>query len=270
MLSKEVLSAAGTKGGKRTKHKWTEEERAIVRRDYKGTNASAQQIAHLLGVTQHAVKGQTQMLGIMQQKSPNWTEKEYGILRENIHRKPIGEIAKMLGRSNNSVKIKATRLKLGLRKREGWYTKSEVMEICGVDHKKVQEWIDSGTLPASWHFGTKPQGAGQAQWHIEYEDLRNFLLAYSGELLGRNVDLQQIVWIVSHLPKQWEVCPHSKWIIDNHNVGTCANHNCEEVRQFPFRAGEEVEVIRASKLTTPKPVERRLNATNKPRKEVTK
>ena len=200
-------------------------------------------------------------MGLAMQKSPNWTQKELKILRENVHRKSIGQIAKMLHRSNNAVKVKATRLKLRLRKRAGWYTKSEVMEICGVDHKKVQEWIDSGALKASWHFDTKPCAAGMACWHIEEEDLRNFLLNYCGELLGRNVDLQQVVWIVSHLPKQWEVCPHSKWHIDNHNVGTCANPSCEEVRQFPLEAGEEVRVLRVSKMNRLKRPGRRLNAT---------
>jgi hypothetical protein len=248
---------------KPTNHKWTDEEKAIVRRDYRGTGASAELIAELLGVTRCAVKGQAANMGLLMQKSPPWTQEEYRILKENVHRKSIGQIAKMLGRSNNAVKVKATRLQLAVRKRIGWYTKSEVMEICGIDHKKVQEWIDSGALPATWHFGNKPGGPGLASWHIDYEDLRNFLLVHSGELLGRNVDLQQVVWIVSHLPKQWEVCPHRKWNIDNHNVGKCANPACEEVRQYPLEAGEEVKVLRVSKLSRTKRPRRRLNASKR-------
>lgn len=261
ILRREVLM--GYRRRQTTNHKWTEAEREIVRRDYRGTNASSQEIANRLGVTQFGVKGQAAKMGLQLQKSPNWTQDEYRILRENVHRKSIGQIAKMLGRSTNAVKVKATRLKLGLRKRTGWYTKSEVMEICGVDHKKVQEWIDSGSLPVSWHYGSKPGGPGLASWHIEYEALRNFLLVHCGELLGRNADLQQIVWIVSHLPKQWEVCPHRKWNIDNHNVGTCANPACEEVRQYPFDAEEQVEVLKESKLSKQKRPRWRLNASRK-------
>jgi hypothetical protein len=44
------------------------------------------------------------------------------------------------------------------------------------------------------------------------------------------------------------VCPHKKWNIDNHNVGTCANPECGEVRQFPLNEGEEVVVLKKSKL----------------------
>jgi hypothetical protein len=197
MPSQEILSAAGTKGGKQRKHRWKEEEREIVRRDYKGTNASAQEIADKLGVTKWAVKGQVANLGILQQKSPVWTPHELEKLEGLIHRYAVRQIAKKLHRSANAVKIKATRLKLKLRLREDWYTKQDVCEICGVDHKKVQQWIDSGALKATWHDGKKPSKEGLARWHIEAKDLRTFIITYCGELLGRNVDIQQIVWLLT-------------------------------------------------------------------------
>lgn len=197
MPTKEMLSLAGIKGGQAPKHRWTEEELEIVRRDYRGTIASAQEIADRLGVTKYAVKGQVQKLGIAMQKSPDWTTKELEMLRELIHKHSVPQIAKRLHRSPNAVKIKATRLKLGLRCRTDWYTKREVCEILGVDHKKVQSWIDSGAIEATWHNGRKPQKNGMSMWHITTDSLRRFLIRYSGELLGRNVDIQQIVWIVA-------------------------------------------------------------------------
>ena len=179
------------------KHTWTDVERDIVRRDYNGTNASAERIATKLNVTRNAVKGQVQKMGIAMQKSPPWTEDELEQLADLVHRYPITQIAKKLHRSPNAVKIKATRLKLGLRIRDDWFTKKEVAEICGVDHKKVQSWIDSGALKAAWHTERKPQKNGMAMRHIELADLREFIVNYSGELLGRNIDIQQIVWIVA-------------------------------------------------------------------------
>lgn len=197
MLDKETLSRAGAKGGQAPKHKWTEDEREIVRRDYKGTNASAQQIADRLGVSLWAVKGQASILGILQPKSPPWSRKELDHLEELIHRKSVVEVAKVLHRSPNAVKVKATRLKLKLRSRDDWYTKRDVCEICGVDHKKVQQWINSGALKASWHNGQRPSAKGMAMWHIEGADLKQFIINHSGELLGRNVDIQQIVWLLA-------------------------------------------------------------------------
>lgn len=195
-MTNTILSEAGLKGGHALKHKWIEEERDIVRRDYSGTNVSAREIASRIGVTFCAVKGQIQKMGIAQQKSSPWTPEELEKLSELIHKYSVPTIAKKLNRSTNAVKIKATRLKLGLRTRDGWYTKKEVCEILGVDHKWVQSRIDSGVLRASYHNGRKPQKKGMAYWHIEEADLREYIINYNGELLGRNVDLQQIVWII--------------------------------------------------------------------------
>ena len=177
-------------------HCWTDEERSIVIRDYDGTNKTAQRIADNLGVTLFAVKGQAAKLGIQQQKSPEWTEKELERLAELVHQYSITQIAKRLHRSPNAVQIKATRLKLGLRVRDGWFTKREVSEICGVDHKKVQRWIDNGQLKASYHNGVRPSQNGMYMWHINEVDLRNFIIKNSGQLLGRNTDIQQIVWLL--------------------------------------------------------------------------
>ena len=194
-----TLSAAGVKGGSAPKHQWTEEERAIVRRDYIGTGASAQEIADELGVTKFAVKAQAQKLGIMRQKSPPWTPGELKRLEKLIHRHSVAQIAKKLHRSPNAVKIKSIRLKLDLRLRFDWYTKRDVCEIVGEDHHKVQKWIDSGELKATWHNDRQPSRKGMAMWHIEAKDLKEFIVKHSGELLGRNVDIQQIVWLLTKI-----------------------------------------------------------------------
>ena len=195
-MSNIKLKEAGIKGGKALKHYWNDDERSIVIRDYDGTNETTRRIANNLGVTFFAVKGQAAKLGILQDKSPKWTEGELGQLSELVHRYSITQVAKRLHRSPNAVKIKATRLKLGLRARDGWFTKREVSEICGVDHKKIQVWIDDGRLKASYHNGVRPSQKGMCMWHIDEQDLRDFIINNSGQLLGRNVDIQQIVWLL--------------------------------------------------------------------------
>jgi len=203
-MRRELLSQAGIKGGVAPKHKWTDAERGIARRDYRGTDQSADEIAQYLGVTKWAVKGQLAKMGLLQQKSPPWAEKELERLAQLIHRYSIIGVAHRLHRSPNAVKVKATRLKLQLRTRDDWFTKKEVAEILGVEHKKVQSWINSGALIATYHNGRKPSKLGMAMWHIELKDLRKFIINYSEELLGRNVDVQQIVWIVANDPPTGE------------------------------------------------------------------
>jgi len=47
-----------------------------------------------------------------------------------------------------------------------------------------------------------------------------------------------------------KVCNHPKWILDSQNIGTCANPECEEKRQFPLHKGDLVVVLRESKCNS--------------------
>jgi len=185
------------------KHKWTDEERDIVRRDYNGHNQSAYQLAVKLTqmagdkITFNAVKGQASKMGILSNKSPCWTDEEMEILAKMITRyRPI-TIAKQLHRSLNAVVVKSKRLGLSRRIRDGWFSKKEVCEIMGVDHKKIQGYMDKGDLKASYSTEVKPRQAGGAYWHIKQADLIDFIKNNVGDFQGRNVDLRMIVWLLS-------------------------------------------------------------------------
>ena len=193
---KEALSVAGKHGGSALKHKWAESEKDIVRRDYDGTNNSAERIASRLGVTFNAVKGQVEKMGLAIDKSRRWSLKEEEELAELITQYAPTTVAKRLHRSVNSIVIKAKRRGLSRRYRDGWYTKNEVCEVLGVDHHWIQRRIDEGSLKASYHNGNKPQKNGGACWHIEEQDLREFIISHCGELIGRNVDLFTVTHIV--------------------------------------------------------------------------
>jgi len=192
-----LLSTAGKQGGSALKHKWTESERDIVRRDYHGTNDSAESIANRLGVTLCAVKGQVEKMGLAIDKSRRWSLKEEEELAELILQYAPKTVAIRLHRSVNSVVVKSKRLGISRRFRDGWYTKSEVCEILGVDHHWIQKRIDEGLLKAFYHNDSKPQKSGGACWHIQEQNLKNFLIAHCGELVGRNVDLFTIIHILA-------------------------------------------------------------------------
>ena len=83
----------------RTLHRWTAEEREIIRLDYQGNNESAQRIADRLGVTLLAVKGQIQQLGCGKiTDHQQWTPKQDEMLRELIPSIPVRQIAKKMHR----------------------------------------------------------------------------------------------------------------------------------------------------------------------------
>lgn len=102
-------------------------------------------------------------------------------------------MAKNLHRSVNAVAGRIQRLGLRHRYRDGWYTKTEVCEILGVDQHWVQRRIDAGVLRATYHNGERPGKGGMRMWHIAEKELRGFVIQYPQELNGRNVDIVQLV-----------------------------------------------------------------------------
>jgi hypothetical protein len=183
-------------------HRWTDDERLIVRRDYKGDAASAQAIADGLGISFYAVKAQVQKMGISFQDRHYWTEEEDQRLEELMPHYCPGKVAKLMHRSVNSVVLRSKRLGISRRDRDGWYTKRDVCELLGVDHKWVQLRIDCGALKAQPHNpDMPPQKNGGAFWEIREEDLSEYIRTYPQELIGRNVDIIGLVDILCSLKK---------------------------------------------------------------------
>ena len=184
------------------KHRWTEDEEAIVRQQYRGTHQSCRDIADYLNragakppISQFAVQGRVPKLGIGQRENRRWTEYEINRLREWTGRYSPVVIAEKLKRGVVSVSVKMRKMGLSRRARTGWYTKKDVAEMLGVDHKKVQRWMDDGYLKAV-PYQEMPQKNGGGQWCIDENDLRAFLLRYPQELVGRNLDVCQVFDII--------------------------------------------------------------------------
>ena len=181
-------------------HKWTDDELEIVRRDYRGTRASGLEIANRLGVTYWQVHFALEGMGLNHRWNERyWVAREDRYLEENYDRLTEKQLAGRLKRSKNSIHVRMTRLGLSRRNRDGWYTMKEVCEILGVDHHRIQRWIDDNILVASYHHGHRPQKNGSGYWHIQRCDLVKFIRKYPQELIGRNVDIIQIVEILAGL-----------------------------------------------------------------------
>lgn len=182
-------------------HEWSQEEIDILRREYQGTSASKEEIAKALGLTPAQIHYQVQRLGLAKTNDRRrWTKEEDERLKDLMGRTSPTKIAKLMNRTVNSIVVRSKRLNISRRDREGWYTKMEVCQILGKDHRWVQTRIDCGTLKAAYHMGKEPQGPGGAMWHINEKDLKDFITRYCHELNGRNVDLIQIVQILVGLP----------------------------------------------------------------------
>lgn len=185
-------------------HQWTEEEDELLRREYQQTHESRDHLALKLGLSVNQVHHRLAKLGLLKKTDRvtyRWTPAEVARLEKLMEQgKNVEQIAKLMNRSPNAITTYAHRhLHLSFRDRNSWYTKKEVCEILGVDHKWVQRRIDSGALKASWHHGHEPQKNGSGAWHIEGDDLATFIRTYPEDLNGRNVDLVSIVSLIAGL-----------------------------------------------------------------------
>lgn len=182
----------------RQNHRWTDDERDIIRQNYKHSRESVLILARRLGVPEYGVKAQVQSMGLGKSDDRRqWTPQEKEKLVELIPRYCPRRVAKIMHRSLNSVVVMSKRLKASRRYRDGWFTKREVCEILGHGHKWVQARIDCGALIASYHYDQRPQKLGGSAWHIESKDLTVFIRRYPEELVGVNLDIIMIVELLA-------------------------------------------------------------------------
>ena len=178
-------------------HQWTDEEREIIRRDFRQTSASQRELANRLGVTNAQAAYQITRMGLRKRSDRRpWTPEENSLLLDLIEEKSTGQIAKSMKRTVNAVMVQAKRLNASRGNRTGWYTMREVCEILGMDHHWVGRRIENGSLQATRQNGRTPEDDRGRMWRIEQKDLRKFIRRHPHELNGRNVDLVHLVDIL--------------------------------------------------------------------------
>ena len=101
---------------------------------------------------------------------PAWTPDEVEFLQENWGLTPEADIARMLGRTVLACLLKAK--KLGLSRKQNFYTATDVAAIFGAEAKAVARWIECGLLR-----GEKScVAAGKnTAWQVLAEDLEIFV-----------------------------------------------------------------------------------------------
>ena len=185
-------AAQGSTGQQRTGRRWAQEEIDLIRRGYRHYRNSRLELARALDATPSQISYQINKMGIRKPSARRpWTNEEDEVLIRLMPTKTAISIARRMNRTINAVTARSTRLGINRRDRDGWYTLLETCEILGREHAWLTKRIEKGSLKAT------RRNPGSNHWHIKRNDLRDFIRKYPEELVGRNVDLVQMVEILS-------------------------------------------------------------------------
>jgi hypothetical protein len=155
-------------------HRWTDEEREIVRQRYKGTRESAETIAKDLALSFLAVRGQVQRLKLGH-PSRKWSLEDLAFLGKNYGLLSDKVIEKKLDRTHNSI-ILAAKRHLHINRKSNFHTATEISKLLGIPCMKTitQTW-----MPRGWIRGRKsPVRVGtRVMWVFSEEDVVHCLRA---------------------------------------------------------------------------------------------
>ena len=174
----------------KTQHRWTEAETQILRRDFRGTRASARALARNLDITEAAVLSKVQRMGLNRlfHDAP-WTKEDDAQLMELSRRDcQPATIARIMKRKLNSIAQRIRSINAYSRPRDEDYSIEEVAAIMAKDRAWVESRISAGRLLTTH----SPQGS-----RVPEQSLRKFLTRHARDIDGGNIDLPAIVTIVA-------------------------------------------------------------------------
>jgi hypothetical protein len=130
-------------------------------------------------------------LGLTRRKGYVWTDEQVAKLEQMAGKYTANQIASKLKRTKSSVNHKLRDLGLSGYDKNDWYSMKDVCYILGVSDDTFLRWVKSRKLKASYH------GDNSNVFHVDLVDLKRFIIRYPLELTGRNVDMSQIVVILT-------------------------------------------------------------------------
>lgn len=201
-----ALSDVGAKrtgqhrGGKPQKYFLSEADRNLMRAvyanpEYGSVSESIDYLEQKLGMPRDAIKNKAHDMGLARKRDDYWTPEEIAYLEENYQRPSgkrasIASIAKHLGRTNASIRLKAKRMKF--RRTQGdAYTVRSLADALGCDWHTVGRWIDKG-----WLVATRDLSREDDRYSIKPEAIRKFIIAYPTEIDHRRCEW---IWLLDIL-----------------------------------------------------------------------
>jgi hypothetical protein len=172
---------------------WTENDLETLRLGYKGRLSEVSLLGKKLNRTIASIEAKAASIGLKRIKRKLWSASDIEYLRENVGRYNVRLLAHTLHRSVNAVVLQIKTLRLHRSYRNGWYTTTEAASILGCSRQKIHWLIKDKKLTATGHYSEENNRC----WEITREALKKFICKYPAELQGRNIDIVQIVDILT-------------------------------------------------------------------------
>lgn len=150
---------------------------------------------HFPGVPRWRVRKWAAEMGLARVKEPRWSADDLAFLKDSLGVLTVKQIAKRLGRTETAVKVKAKRLHISVRLSDG-YTLRGLCEGLGVDHHKVERWVDRGWLRGR-RIGTDRTKTQLGDiWQFTDRNIYELVRDHPGEIDPRRVEW---LWLVDIL-----------------------------------------------------------------------
>lgn len=180
-----------------TGYLWTEKEIEIVKKCYKGNKQNVleiqKQLKYFCGVDRStcAISKMAQKLDLTRRRiCYTWSENDDILLENMAGSHTAQQIATKLKKSIHSVYHRASEKHICLYIKHDIYSVQRIADMLGVWENTVLRWIKEKSLKAIPH-------DHKTHWQISREDLRDFIINHPVELTGRNLDMLQIVDILT-------------------------------------------------------------------------
>ncbi len=175
---------------------WQPKEKEIVKKGYTGEKKNIldikKQLEYFCGTkrTEDSIRKMAAKLGLTRFKRSNWTKAGVELLEALSGSFTPLQISLKMGRSLTAVYNKANALGIPLNQHHDLYTVNELASMLGVWDGTITRWLKQGTLKTAEHYTSD-------HWIITRCAVKEFIINHPTELTGRNIDVVQLVDILT-------------------------------------------------------------------------
>jgi hypothetical protein len=176
----------------------SEDEVRVIGDHYDGTNGQLNKIMRIINAggpkyPRWYIRRIASEKGWSRTKIADWTAEEEEWLAENYPRKGYVALQNGLKRINGGIlrtpcAIILKKKRLGINKRSDGLTMRMMEDLFGVDHHRVERWMNLGMLTAKRKGTDRTEANGGDMWHFEPKILRAFVINHPEEVDLRRVE----------------------------------------------------------------------------------